>query len=369
MTLCWVRPVCQALDLYSLGLSSFLPEDGTPPPTKAQLFPGLQAIACLDRAVTETQHKMLPAHLYLFCCAETGGLAVGREMWARWKLQNGYCYFWNSLFKAPRQIIVTGPDPRTVPLTMMPEMQQNTVKQWGKKIESLYRKHQRPDFNQLCKYRHIHEQTHTGNLHVWLKKEDLPHVVIYRVCALGEIQATGCWDCKKFSVWSAPRYHHCLLFSSKPSAWSVLLTVSVSSSSHSPSLSFCFSSAEAAASVVQMVEFTPNQKDFQRDYLNWVPPGRQMLQSTSELSINQQNLNCSENGQQQDNALKSISTHSQPKNTSGKLQVFFLLCKQRNKGQKHSLPRHLDGFFFQISLDQRVYVSHAALKRSLSKIL
>lgn len=199
----------------------------------------------------------------------------------------------------------------------------------------------------------------------------MPHVVIYHVCAHGEVQATGCWDHKKFSVWSAPQYHHCLLFSSKPSAWTVLLPLSVSSSSHSPSLSFCFSSAEAAASVVQMLEFTaltPNQKHFQWDYLNWVPPGSQMLQSTSELSsINQQNLNCSENGQQQDNTLKSICTHSQPKNTSGKLQVFFLLCKQRNKGQKHSLPRHLDGFSFQISLDHRVYVSPAVLKSPSSE--
>lgn len=120
---------------------------------------------------------------------------------------------------------------------------------------------------------------------------------------------------KKFSMWSAPWYHHCLLSSSKPSAWGVLLPVSVSSSSHSPSLSSCFSSAEAAASVVQMLEFTaltPNQKDLQQDYLYWVPPGSQMLHSTSELfSINQQNLNCSEKEQNQDNTLKSICTRSQ----------------------------------------------------------
>lgn len=93
-----------------------------------------------------------------------------------------------------------------------------------------------------------------------------------------------------------------------------------------------------------------------------------MLHSTSLLfSINQQNLNCSENEQHQDNTLKSICTHSQPKNTSGKLQVFFLFCKQRSKDQKYSLPKHLDDFSFQIALDSKIYVSHAKLKPPSSK--
>lgn len=184
---------------------------------------------------------------------------------AEWRLLS----FEISLFKAPRQIVVTGPDPRTVPLTMMPEMSQNTVKQWGKK-SSLYTESTTGSTSISCADAGTYMSKPTQGIClctcVWLEKEDMPHVVIYHVCALGEGQATGCWDCKKFlcdlllrTVCFSPpnqqpevRYYLC--------PCPVLLIFPLS-----------FSSAAAAASEVQMVEFTalaPKQEDLWQDYLN-----------------------------------------------------------------------------------------------------
>lgn len=256
--------MCQALDLYSHGLAPFLPEDGTPPSAKAQLFPGLQPIARLDSAVTETWHKR-----YLLICTSSAVQTPMAWLQAEKCEQDENCRveiagFEISLFKAPRQIIITGPDSRTVPLTTMPEMRQNTVKQWGKISILKAPEAQLQSAVQMQAHRWTNPHRESDCL-TWEGGHAIM-VVIYHVCALEERQATGCWDCKKFSVWPAPRYHHHLLFSSKPSAWGVLLPVFVSSSSHTPSLSFCFSSAEAAAPEVQMMEFTaltPKEKDLQ----------------------------------------------------------------------------------------------------------
>lgn len=44
------------------------------------------------------------------------------------------------------------------------------------------------------------------------------------------------------------------------------------------------------------------------------------------------------------------------------LESYRIFPTVRNKGQKHSLTSHLDGFPFQISLEQTVYVSCTVFK-------
>lgn len=327
MTLCWVRPVCQALDLHSLGLAPCLPEDGTPPPAKEQLFPGPQSIACLDRAVTETWHKR-----YLLVCTSSLQTPMAWLQAEKCK-QDENCRveiasFEISLFKAPWQITVTGPDPRTVPLTMTPEMCQNTVKQRGK-ISSLYTESTRGLTSISCADAGTYMNKPTQGICLFALRRRTCHVQWFTMYIhLGKDRPQAAETVRSFLC--------DLLLGTITVCFSPLNLRCVTTCVQSPSLSSCFSSTEAAASEVQMAEFTaltPKQKDLQQDYLNWVPLGNQMLFCTSELfSTNQQNLNCSENGQHQNNTFKSICTRSQPKNTYGKLQVFFLLCKQRNKG-------------------------------------
>lgn len=57
------------------------------------------------------------------------GEKQGRDENCQWETAT----FENSLFKAPGQITVTVPDPRTVPLITKPDVHQNTVEQRGKK--------------------------------------------------------------------------------------------------------------------------------------------------------------------------------------------------------------------------------------------
>lgn len=101
VTLCWVRPVCLALDFYSLrlGLLSARGWQSTPLQRHSSWSLELQHIPCADRSANETWHKC-----YLLICtspasAETGGPAAGRETRARWKLQMGDCCLWNLIIQ------------------------------------------------------------------------------------------------------------------------------------------------------------------------------------------------------------------------------------------------------------------------------
>lgn len=191
---------------------------------------------------------------------------------------------------------------------------------------------------------------------------------IYHVCVTGERQVTDCCDCKKFFLQSAPRYHCCSLFFSKLSSWGALLHVSTSIFSLFLTLVLqCWGcSIRVADAAVHSAQTRPNR--LATRLFKMSTSRKQNAIWYSGPASMQQNLNRSENGQHQDNALWSIHTHSQPTNTFGKLQVFFLHCEpMRNKGQKHSLPSHLDGFSFQISLEHTVYVSRTVFKPPTTK--
>lgn len=269
---------------------------------------------------------------YLLICTSSagagiGGLAAGREAGARWKLPMGDCYFWKLIIQGTRanysncswsQDSSSHHKARCAPKYSWAA---------GKKITSLYWKHQRPNFYQLCRCTHIHEKNYKGSLHVRYEKGDMSYVVIYHVCTTVGGQATD-W-CMLLSTVTA--------FPLQTVSLRCFYYVSTSSSSLPLSRSVlqrwrCSSRVTDAA--VHSTQTKP--KRFAMRLFRLSTCRKQNAIWTAPASM-QQNLHCSENGQQQDDALWSTCTHSQPKNTFGKLQVFFLPCKpMRNKGQKHS---------------------------------